>query len=316
MNEDYYYSMIEQLRELLEDYDKRPDDDFIKVAQSVNVDSLYNIPLNSHITLYRARYNTGFDDTDPSQFSYIHNVNIISRQRYNKAHEQVLYTATNPSTAYEEIEQPGNSGPFYLSVWTSGDELTYSFLYNPQNCIKGSNAERFTGILYKKVAGTAVGDHYHGMIGQLMEHEGTNYSFSSELASRIFKSIDALVSVSVKSDGKELNITFRKEAVDNAVKMHYVLLCDKMDNVWFHVEKIGLLEGNSVVWYHLELDDASYKSESGADGNTDHLWTYIKKNPLKFSPAAIDSIKDNRVFMLVGDKEKPVFSYSYKIRKL
>lgn len=316
MDDEYYISLIERMSELLKDFDNAPNDDIINVAQSINVDSLYNIPLKSHIALYRARYSNGFDDTGLEQFSYIHNVDIIRQLRYNKANEPVLYTATNPVIAYKEIESPEKSGPFYLSVWRPEAELVYSFLFDPHNCNSGTNAEKLTRILIEKLGESSVGYDYLDKIGQLMEHEGTNYYFSSELASKIFERIDALVSVSAKSNGSELNITFRKNAVDNAVKMHYVLFCEKMDNQFFYVQKIGLLEGNSVVWYHLKLDEDSFELKGSANGTTDKLWDMIKKNPLKMSPVFIDRIEDNKVYMLVGGSANPVFSYNYTIWKL
>lgn len=315
MDEKYYVSLIERMIELLKDFDNAPNDDLINVAQSINVDSLYNIPLKSHIALYRARYRNGFDDTDLNQFSYIHNVDIIQQLRYNKANEPVLYTATNPVTAYKEIESPEKSGPFYLSVWRPEAELVYSFLFDPHNCKSGTNAEKLTGIFSKKLEQSPVGYDYLDKIGQLMEHDGTNYYFSSELASEIFKSIDALVSVSAKSNGSELNITFSKNAADKAVRMCYVLFCEKMENQFFYVQKIGLLEGNSVVWYDFQLDDTSYKRESFANEKTDDLWKWTKQNPSKINPVFVNKIEGDKVYMLAGGSEMPVFSYNYTLCK-
>lgn len=306
------------MSKLLEDFENASNDDLINAAQSIDVDSLYNLSLDSHIILYRARYSNGFDDTDPNQFSYIHDKSIIRQLRFNKDHEQVFYSATNPTIAYKEIEQPGNSGSFYISVWRTKEKIYSSFLFNPQKCKRGSIARKYAEIIEGKLKDSPVGYHYLENIGQLMEHEGTNYSFSSELASKIFVGIDALVSVSTKSDGSELNITFKKEFVDAALKMRYVLLCEKFDNGFFQVQKLGLLEGGTVAWYKLELDETSYKRERCANEKTEILWTHVNENPLKISPVSIDkcSIEDKKVHILIGGKDNPNFSYDYNLWKL
>lgn len=77
-----------------------------------------------------------------------------------------------------------------------------------------------------------------------------------------------------------------------------------------HIPLLGLF----VVRYHLGLDDASYKRESYANGKIADLWNSVKMD-CKKNPVFIDCIKDNRVFMLVGGKGMPYFSYSYKIWK-
>lgn len=310
------YSIINLLSKLLEDFDNTPNDDFIRAAQSINICSLYSYLSNSCINLYRARYSERFDDKDPTQFSYIHAVDKIGQLRFNKDREQVFYSATVPTVAYKEIEQPGHTQPFYLSVWRAEKELSYVPLYNPDDCETGSNAKKYGNTLSKKLKDSPIGKKYLGKIGQLMEHEGNNYSFSSELASRIFKNIDALLSVSAKSKRSELNITLRQTAADTALKMQYVLLCDRCDGLLFTVQKIGLLEGESIVWYRLKLDETSYKRESEANEKTDDLWAYTKENPLKINPVSIDSIEDNMVHMLIGDKESPVYSYKFKLCKL
>lgn len=311
MDNAYYESMTEKMSELLGDFEHTSDENFIEVAKSIDIDSLYNITMNSCVALYRARYADGFDDTDPNQFSYIHNTDIIRQLRYNKAHEPVLYTATNPSIAYKEIEQPGNPRPFYLSVWTPEEKLNYSFLFNPQKCAKKSNAEKLASIMTDKIGDSTVGFYFLGYIGQLMEHSGNNYCFSSELASRIFKKVDAIVSVSAKSDRKELNITFSKDAVDKAVKMHYVLLCTGIDGSFFQVQKVGVLEGTSIVWYSIELDETSYHCEACANEKIESIWNFVKQNPSKMNPVFIDKIDGGRVKMLVGGRANPNFSYSY-----
>lgn len=316
MNEEYYYYIINLLSKLLKDFNNTPNDDFIRAAQSINICSLYSYLSNSRINLYRARYSERFDDKDPTQFSYIHAVDKIKQLRFNKGHEPVFYSATHPTIAYKEIEQPGNSGPFFLSVWRPTKVLNCVALYNPDYCTSDSTAEKYSNILSEKIKKSQVGKKYLGLIGELMEHEGTNYSFSSELAYRIFKNIDALLSVSAKSKRSELNITLRQTAADTALKMQYVLLCDKCDGLLFTVQKIGLLEGNSIVWYKLKLDETSYKRESEANEKTDDLWAYTKENPLKINPVSIDSIEDNMVHMLIGGKESPVYSYKFKLCKL
>lgn len=310
MDEGYYESKIDLMDELLVAFDDASEEDLREAAKRVDISSLYNIPMNSGIALYRARYASGFDDTDPDQFGYIHKEDAIELFRFNKAHEPVMYTATDPEIAYKEIERPCQ-GSFYLSVWNPENELNYSFLFNPMSCVPDSNAAKLAGIMTDKLGYSTIGYHYLGKIGQLMEHPGNNYSFSSELASRIFGSQDAIVSVSAKSEGKELNITFRKDAVDRAVKMHYVLLCRSVRNDLFDVQKIGLLRDSSVVWNDIRLDESSYSRGACANGDTDTLWKWIKQNPSMMNPAFIDEIVDNRVKMLVGGKDKPIFSYSY-----
>lgn len=54
---------------------------------------------------------------------------------------------------------------------------------------------------------------------------------------------------------------------------------DEASIIISHIPLLGL----SVVWYHLELDDASNKRESYANGITDDLWNSVKMDCKKQS---------------------------------
>ncbi len=103
-------------------------------------------------TLYRMRYDEHFDDTDPLQFGYIQDEKCIKPLRFNKAEEQVLYTATNPSVAYLETIKENQDTFFYLSLWSyiplNCDIKPYK-IYTTVNIIKGSNAENYYGYINK-----------------------------------------------------------------------------------------------------------------------------------------------------------------------
>ena len=103
--EEYYQSMQENLNDMEEALDNgvATDADIEDFVNRMTIQT-YDFNYCLDLPLYRARFDNGFDNTDPHQFGYIHNLAAITRYRYNKAQEAVLYMATEPSTAYKEIE--------------------------------------------------------------------------------------------------------------------------------------------------------------------------------------------------------------------
>lgn len=257
--EAYYEAMAENLTELEEFYaDGWP---LEKIEAYIGRMTLraYEYQSELNLPLYRARYAEDFDITDPNQFSYIHNLDVIKMLRYNKDHEAVLYTATHPLIAFKEIEDVGKPDSFYLSVWMPKKDNSVFKLalnINGSGVVAGSNAGKFHQIL-KDNTGVGSSEYtYLSELGHILEKPGSDYRFSSILASQLFQDHDALMTTSMKSEGKELNVTFNQKATDDLMEIKYLYHCDvpKTNTLAFNVRGIGIPENGHIAWYKWSID--------------------------------------------------------------
>lgn len=254
--------MIDRLRKLEKAIDEGViSEEIIEsyVKKSNMLTASQNLGLN--LSLYRARFDSGFDKTDPTQFGYIHDLDKITRFRYNKDHEAVLYTSTFPSVAYLEIESGRKSEThFYLSVWShkkSTRDFYCALNVNGNNLQDGSTVYKYYKILIDNVGDNPSKLCYLELLGELLEKQGTDYRFSSILASNLFEKHDALITTSMKSQGRELNITFNQFASDNLLDLKYIYRCAvPSDNTTlaYKVEEIGIPHTENVEWHKWELD--------------------------------------------------------------
>lgn len=239
------------------------------VAVSADIESLvnsmtlvaYDYDSRLDLPLYRARFDSGFDKTDPNQFGYIHNIAAIRQFRYNKDQEAVLYTATYPATAYQEIESSRNGEAFfYLSVWShrvNTRDIVLALNINGVGLRAGTTAERFYNILRENVGAGTSKLSYLTTLGRMLEKPGNDYRFSSILASKIFENHDALMTTSMKSNGSELNVTFNQNATDNLLELKYVFRCEvpiDSHSITYIVDEIGIPQGNAIEWHRWEID--------------------------------------------------------------
>ena len=256
----YYEAMIENLAELGEVFEDDYPIDRIEVYIGRMTLKTYNYQSELNLPLYRARYDDGFNNSDPNQFGYIHNLDLITMFRYNKAHEAVLYTATDPMTAFKEIKQEGKPNSFYLSVWMPVNEdrvLNMALNINGTGLKEGSNAWRFHQILRDNTGAGSLEYRYLSELGRLLEKPGSDYRCSSIIASQIFQSHDALMTTSMKSDGKELNVTFNQNAADQLLEIKYVYHCQvpqNLDSLALDVTEIGVPHDVQIEWHPWEVD--------------------------------------------------------------
>lgn len=258
--EAYYDAMIENLAELEEVFGDDYPTDRIEAYIGRMTLKTYDYQCELNLPLYRARYDDGFNNSDPNQFGYIHNLDHISMFRYNKAHEAVLYTATDPMTAFKEIKQEGKPDSFYLSIWMQVNEksvLKMALNINGTGLKEGSNAWRFHQILRDNTGFGSPEYRYLSELGRLLEKPGSDYRCSSIIASQIFQTHDALMTTSMKSEGKELNVTFNQNAADHLLEIKYVYHCNvphRMENLVFDVTEVGVPYEGQIEWYPWELD--------------------------------------------------------------
>lgn len=228
------------------------------MSEHTNLMTGYDLPLN--LPLYRARYDSDIwtDKEDLSQYSYIQDAERIGMFRYNREHEQVLYTSTTPCVAFKEIEN-GNERNVYISRWenvSSADSFSvYTAIYQ-DGIDAGSTAGKYLDIMQGRLCPTAF--RHAEKLGNVLEadcvygYEGLNYRFSSAIASRLFQGCEALLTVSKKSLGKELNITFKRETVDTKLDIKVVYEIDapsRHSGSILHVNRIGIPRHNRIEWY-------------------------------------------------------------------
>ena len=259
--EEYYQSMQENLNDMEEALDNgaATDADIEDFVNRMTIQT-YEFDYGLDFPLYRARFDNGFDNTDPHQFGYIHNLAVITRFRYNKAQEAVLYTATEPSTAYKEIENSRNGEThFYLSTWShvaGARDFHAALNVNDVGLTQNTTAERFYNILRDNVGPGTSKLYYLSSLGRILERPGTDYRFSSILASKIFQTHDALITTSMKSNGSELNITFNQAATDQLLELKWIYKCEVLANqtLAFHVTTVGIPNGGIIEWHNWEVD--------------------------------------------------------------
>lgn len=312
--EEYFDSIIESLEDkyqfLLEHPHGCSDKEIKDLAHAIDLTSLYYIKFPFGLRLYRARYNEHFkDDSDANEYSYIHNPAIPIRQlRYNLSEEKVLYTASSPDVAFEEIRDPNKTvSQFYLSIWQpkQGVNLTGSCIFDPRNTTRDSNARKYSDILEKNIGANTYGYSYLKAIGQLMEISTQDYRFSAELASRILTRADYLLTISNKSEGKELNLTFNQNATDNKLDLLYVLLCDVpiAPKPFFNVHKVGKNIKGKIVWFDFRLRAIQ---DLGCSPN---LISAMQANPNIIGPSSIKSIDETTHKMKIEVDNQ--FSFDY-----
>lgn len=241
------------------------------VAEHVNLMTGFDLSLN--LSLYRARYDSDnwTDKEDYSQFSYIQDAERIGMFRYNQDREQVLYTSTNPFVAFKEIEN-GSDGNVYISKWGkvhSGDVFSVCTAICSEGIAADSTAANYLNIMRERLCPDIFRQAEE--IGNVLEadnvdgHEGLNYRFSSAIASRLFQGCEALLTVSKKSDGSELNITFKREAVDAKLNMKAVYEIDapsRHNNSILHVNRIGIPQDNRIEWHEWRINMESFRLPS------------------------------------------------------
>lgn len=226
------------------------------LPQSYTVD----MPL-SQAHFYRARFNTGFGDTEINEFSYNHNFENIRMQRMNMVGEPVLYTSTFPSVALNEIRNGNQYERFYLSVWQTKYAGNVKCAINVTTENLSGTAKKYQDTIKNKQWDSQAYE-YLSAIGNLLEMPGTDYRASSKIASKLFKSNDAIVTVSQKSNGQELNFTFTKDIADDKLELKYVFDCDVplTETLSFRVHRIGIPNGNHVIWnnWTVNIDSVEY----------------------------------------------------------
>lgn len=216
-----------------------------------------------NLNLYRARIEEQFDITDSLQFTYNHNIEDIKKQRYNKKGEAVLYTSTNPLTAFEELKVNCHEKKVYIAViHPVNKDVKFDCALNiNENIVPDSNAGKY----YREAQNIYAKDldalHSFSTIGKLIE-EDNDYSLSSEYASLLFQKFDSLMTVSSVSKGCELNVTFNKTAADEKLKLARVFECEIPENqqsLCFQVLRIGVCSGFKVEWYNWEIVQGSIR---------------------------------------------------------
>ncbi len=255
----YFEAMIENLCDLDEYFEDENSMD--NIASYINKMSIlaYDYQCTLNLPLYRARYAEPFDNTDINQFGYIHNLDLIKIFRYNKVREAVLYTATDPMVAFKEIKQSGKPDSFYISVWMPKDDKTVFKLalnINGNGVEDNSNAGKFNQILKNNTGAGSAQYQYLSELGRILERPGTDYRFSSIIASKLLLNHNALMTTSLKSAGRELNVTFNQKTADSLLELKYVYHCNvpNNDTQVFDIIDIGLPEGDHIRWYDWEVD--------------------------------------------------------------
>ncbi|MDO4820049.1 MAG: hypothetical protein Q3994_06730, partial [Prevotella sp.] len=98
---------------------------------------------------------------------------------------------------------------------------------------------------------------YFSGLGYLLENPEGNYELSSQIAHKLFSNgADMLVTTSLKSDGKEMNFTFRQDVTDNYLEMTTVYECELTESCnpsVPNIHKIGVLINGSVVWHEWKV---------------------------------------------------------------
>ena len=246
------------------------------------------------LPLYRVRADFQGDHESISSFSFIPTISLIQRLRFNKEKEQVLYTATMPAVAVQEtLTKPSY---FFISKWKkkSRNNMFKSFIAVDDNCSKDpkSTARKARNILCEKTSPTELAkiDNIRTILekdyGGCKEEE--KYIESAALASEILKTADCILSYS-KQDDKELNITFKREAVDmlELVEVYKCRPQKETKTQCFDVEQIGLNENGHIKWYNWEVDKIlTIQPSQNKDGcflNDYGLRSLIRKNKLLIS---------------------------------
>lgn len=241
------------------------------VSEHANLMTGYDLPLN--LSFYRARYDSDnwADKGDCSQYSYIQDAESVRMFRYNQDREQVLYTSTTPFAAFKEIEN-GSDRNVYISKWGkvhNRDNFSVCTAICNTGIVPNYTAERYLNIMRERLYPNVFRQAEE--MGNVLEadnvdgYERLNYRFSSAIASRLFQGCEALLTVSKKSDGKELNITFKREAVDTKLKIRAVYEIDapsRHNGSILHINRIGIPQDNQIEWHEWRINMDSFRLPS------------------------------------------------------
>ncbi len=242
--------------------------DIIKQYIDNHANFMCGIDLCPTIKFYRARYDSEdwTDKSDLTQYSYIYDKEKVKLFRYNKDGEQVLYTSTKPLVAYNEIYKDDKK--FYISKWgiKGSKRLTVQTTLMNDGIAENSLASHYMDIMREKHK-----DNFEkaAKIGAVLEADSVdeynelNYKFSSAIASKFFLGCDALLTISKKSDGKELNVTLKKDIVDKRLRLEAVYEIEPND-AHQPLRRIGIPRGKRIEWYEWEFDiDSVYMTRDG-----------------------------------------------------
>lgn len=311
--------LIQSLNTTIQDLKNNPEKDISEMIDKIEIKYIFSHPMKNLNKLFRCRSDNGFPKDDITQYSYIHDATLIGQLRYNLSQEQVLYTATNPTTAFiETIPENQENKYCYISKWNaSKKEIKAACLYNPQKATTNSNVESYTKTIAPLMS--KVQRDITTRLSFLMENNYQNYSFSSGMASKLFNKNEAILTASVKSNYKELNITFNKNAVDNCLEMEFVVRCKlkskKNKNYLFNVNQFGIVTKNRIIWYTMILNTNSFKYDI-AKYNYDSIKNYIINHPFTLDPFMIDSFNQKSIKIKLGTPRRGILSYEYNLKKL
>lgn len=249
--------------------------DIIKQYIENHAISMSGIDLCPTMKFYRARYDSEdwTDKSDLGQYSYIHDKEKVKLFRYNKDKEQVLYTSTKPLVAYNEIYKDDKK--FYISKWSiKGNNKLKLQTTLCKGIAKGSLAFCYMNIMREKYKENYKDDLKNKFeqaikIGDVLEadsvdgYDELNYKLSSAIASKFFLGCDALCTISKKSEGKELNVTFKKDIVDKRLRIEAVYEIEP-NNGPHPLLRIGIPRNNKIEWHEWEFDiDSVYTIRNG-----------------------------------------------------
>lgn len=238
------------------------------VSEHTNLMTGYDLSLN--LAFYRARYdgNNWTDKNDCSQYGYIQDAENVRMFRYNQDCEQVLYTSTTPIVAFKEIEN-GSNRNVYISKWGKvhdGDSFSVYTAICSEGVVTNSTAGRYLNIMRHRLPYDALRQAEE--TGNVLEadnvdgYERLNYRFSSAIASKLFQGCEALITVSKKSEGKELNVTFKREAVDTKLNIKAIYEIDapsRHNGSILHVNRIGIPRNNRIEWHKWRINMESLR---------------------------------------------------------
>lgn len=212
----------------------------ICLPDNLSIAPTYQINLGG-LDIFRAREGV-FNTSDITQFGYIQNAAKVNMLRLNKAGQQVLYTSTDPITAYKELDCSGNN-KVYISRWKMKKQGQFNValtIMKPKASIdQESITSHYLKIMNKKMKDSQL--FYFQSIGDLLERQTDSteniakylYIMTSDIADHIFKNNDVILTASTK-DYNNLNLTFKKAAAD----LLEILCIYELDNPRNHGGKL------------------------------------------------------------------------------
>ena len=156
-------------------------------------------------------------------------------------------------------------------------------------------------------------------------YEGLNYRFSSAIASRLFQGSEALLTVSKKLEGMDLNVTFKREAVDAKLNMKAVYEIDapaRHNGSILHINRIGIPRGNWIAWHEWRINRESLRLPSNHQDQDLAVIRQIieRRNKRRFqfvlSPNINKEIDDFHFGIIVNKETRNRFYVEYEINLL